>query len=114
MKGIELPVNAIVIVAVAVLVLVVLAAFFSGMFGPNVSKVSAQSAWDTGCTMADRRGCLQEDFGWDGTGCYPDMALTVAGYDPDGDTLPNSILEACQVVYNTADCQECRNFCCGA
>ena len=49
MKGISLPINAIVIVAIAVLVLVVIAAFFSGMLIPSSLEIQRETAVNKAC-----------------------------------------------------------------
>ncbi len=49
MKGISLPINAIVIVAIAVLVLVVVAAFFSGSLIPASLEMKRQTVLNNAC-----------------------------------------------------------------
>lgn len=49
MKGISLPINAIVIVAIAVLVLVVIAAFFGGFFSGFVLNMQREDALSKAC-----------------------------------------------------------------
>ena len=51
MKGISLPINAIVIVAIAVLVLVVIAAFFSGMLIPSSLEIQRETALNKVCNI---------------------------------------------------------------
>ena len=51
MKGISLPINTIVIVAIAVLVMVVLAAFFSGMFIPSTIEMKREQAMSKACNQ---------------------------------------------------------------
>ncbi len=110
MKGIDLPINAIVIVAIAVLVLVVIAAFFVGVVGPGTGTMNSQSAWNKGCAQATARGCMQADFG-----LVQDLEpLPIAGYDPDGDHVDNSIRDACRAVYGYTEGNDCRNACCGS
>ncbi|MCX6819097.1 MAG: hypothetical protein NT129_03820 [Candidatus Aenigmarchaeota archaeon] len=108
MKGIDLPINAIVIVAIAVLVLVVIAAFFVGVVGPGTGSMNSQNAWNTGCAQARARGCLQADFGVEGE------PLPIAGYDPEGDGTANNIMDACEAVYGYTEGIDCRNACCGS
>jgi len=50
MKGAELPINMIVIVAVAVLVLVVTAGFFGGFFASNVGTIGFEQAFNNACS----------------------------------------------------------------
>lgn len=51
MKGISLPINMIVIVAIAVLVLVVTAGFFGGFFGSNVGTIQLEQAISNACNQ---------------------------------------------------------------
>jgi hypothetical protein len=56
-KGIELPINILVIVAVAIIVLLgVIALFYSSWF-TSTGPVSSQSAISAGCNSASRMGC---------------------------------------------------------
>jgi len=50
MKGISMPINLIVIIAIAVLVLIVLAAFFTGAIGPGTTTISRAAALQSACT----------------------------------------------------------------
>lgn len=109
MKGISLPINAIVVVAVAVLVLVVIAAFFAASAGSGMTTITHQQAWDKGCSQIRAKGCLTADFA-------AATAYEIDNYDIDGDGEPwNTILDACHNVYGTnTDSDQCRTLCCGA
>lgn len=49
MKGIELPVNILVIIAIAVIVLLgLIGLYMAGMLGPGIS-IQQRQAWNTGC-----------------------------------------------------------------
>ena len=54
MKGISLPVNAIVIIAIAILVLAVVAAFFTGVLGGGIATISLEQAFTKGCDSLSR------------------------------------------------------------
>lgn len=57
MKGIELPINILVIVAVAIIVLLgVIALFYSSWFS-STGPVTSQSAISAACSQASRQGC---------------------------------------------------------
>ncbi|MBI3190709.1 hypothetical protein HYZ41_03320 [archaeon] len=102
-KGLELPINMIVVIAIAVLVLVVVAAVFSGNFLSGTNTITAQVAWANGCNQARARGCAVNDFG----------TLNVAGYDPDGDKVDNTLLSACQAVFGSDyTVATCKAKCC--
>ncbi len=48
-KGISLPINLIVILAIAILVMVVVAAFFVGVFGPSTAGISLDKSLSEAC-----------------------------------------------------------------
>lgn len=120
----ELPVNAIVIVAIAVLVLVVLAAFFTGFIGRSFGTINHNDAWTRGCSTAKAQGCLVSAFTGTTTSesalCTDSATpcLTITDYDPDGDGRFDSLLTACSHVFGisvtdaTAP-EQCRTKCCG-
>lgn len=51
MKGISLPINVVVIIALAVLVLVVLGAFFGGYFGGSTIELQRERALESACSQ---------------------------------------------------------------
>ena len=51
MKGVELPVNVLVIVALAVIVLLGVVALFTGVFGPSGATITTTQAWQQACTQ---------------------------------------------------------------
>lgn len=58
MKGLELPLNMIVLIIMAVLVLLVVAAVFTGYFGRNVDVIGLQTAFSEGCnTLRSTYNC---------------------------------------------------------
>ena len=90
MKGISLPINMVVIIAVAVIVLLSLAAFFMGGFVHPTAKMSDTDAWNTGCGMWRMRGCKLADVD----------DITILGYDPNGDGKDDSVAVACARAFN--------------
>ena len=105
MKAMSLPINMIVIIALAVIVLLGVSAFFMGSFGPGSQSVSATNAWNAGCGMAKMRGCDTALFG-------TTNGLTITGYkDSNGNIY--TLNEACNAVYGTTDATACQNYCCG-
>ena len=79
MKGISLPVNAIVIIAIAILVLTVVAAFFVGGVGPGMQTITLEQAFTKGCDSLVR-----------GNNCDKTKisSIIVTGYPATGDTIP--------------------------
>lgn len=107
-KGLSLPINLIVILAIAILVMVVIAAMFVMYTGQAGSSLSDSTAWSQGCQTVRQRGCLSTDF--TGTTAYK-----VPNYRPSGGTTDESILVACQRFFadTTLDGTTCRTKCCG-
>ncbi|MBI2172832.1 MAG: hypothetical protein HYT73_01310 [Candidatus Aenigmarchaeota archaeon] len=60
-KGMELPINMIVIIALAVLILVIITAFTTSQFGGGVSSISQEAAFAQLCTQYRGGGCTT---GW--------------------------------------------------
>ena len=48
-KGLELPINMLVIIAIAVLILVVVALFFTGTFGSGIDTITFEPAFQQAC-----------------------------------------------------------------
>ena len=135
MKGISLPINTIVIISIAALVLVVLTTVFTNIFGTGITTISDQDAWSRGCATAIARGCnTLADFQQAGS----DTGLYIPGYDPYGNDPkdPNTgvsictqaevsdgstdtcdddtIYMACQKIYGTSTAEYCKTRCCGS
>jgi len=63
-KGIELPVNAVIIIALAIFVLLMLAAFF-GKSSEGFTDTQYQSAFYSACAQWSSGGCSDNDFNQD-------------------------------------------------
>lgn len=105
MKGIELPVNVLVIIAVAVIVLLgVIALYMSGFIG-STPALNMNVAWNQGCASVVRN-CA-------GTAIGTDIAVN---YDVNGDgkiVLANdNFLTLCQKIYgSTTSIGTCKQKC---
>ncbi len=128
-KGISLPINMIVILAVAILVLVLISAFFLNSAGGNQTKLGDQSAWSAGCAQAIASGCTSGAFSAPVSG-DPSKGLLIANYDPDSDDdksaagrctqsnladdkcSDNTLNNACRKVYGISDSIQCKAKCC--
>ena len=126
-KGISLPINMVVILAIAVLVLVVVAGFFVLQFTGGQIIINDIDAWGQGCATAQSRGCNSADF-------ESATGLKIPRYDPqrndekvqgaskclqpgqqDSDFCKdNTLYEACRRTQNGANAEECKTKCCGA
>jgi hypothetical protein len=62
MKGVELPINVLVIVAIAIIVLLGLVALYFLGFGPFSTGVSLQAAKSQGCQALVNQGCGDTDI----------------------------------------------------
>ena len=98
-KGIELPINILVIVAVAIIVLLgVIALFYSSWFG-GTGQISAETAKANACNRASREGLCTTD-----TDTLPVTYKTYTNLD-----------EFCQGEYGTTDDADanCLRLACG-
>ncbi len=113
MKGVELPINILVVVAVAVIVLLgVVALYFSGFVTP-AGVMSSEAAKEAGCTrvMRNPNGCITVD---------PSTILldgTVTGlpaFDANDDasiTNADTLLALCDNYFGVAAAGDCRKLC---
>ncbi len=102
MKGIEMPVNTVIIVALAIMVLLMLAMFFFGGTR-QMSATSLESAWSQGCSILKSHNCEADKV----------EGIMVA--DITGDGIKDSLLLICRAKYQDDTVSEywCRNKCCG-
>lgn len=91
MKALSMPVEMIVVIALAVIVLLAAAAFFVLGWGPQSGAISDSSAWQKACGQAKQRGCLLADF----TATAAGEPIIVPEYDVNKDGTPEGILTAC-------------------
>ena len=129
-KGISLPINMVVILAIAVLVLVVVAAFFVLQLGGSQTTINDQTAWSTGCSTAIARGCSVSAFQEP-----PEGGLYIPRYDPNGNDPKNpttkastcsdstlssegcgddTLRTACEKTQGVRGSEACRAKCCGS
>lgn len=97
MKGISLPINSVIIIALAILVLALLGYMFITGTNPFVS-VGYESALNNGCKIFLESNQSVEDI--------------MVG-DIDGDGNPDNLLTACQLYYSneTMEPGECEQRC---
>lgn len=62
MKGISLPINAMIIITIGALVLVVVSGLFISSSGSSTKILGETEAWNLGCSQARVRGCNLADF----------------------------------------------------
>lgn len=84
-KGISLPIEMIVIIAIVMLVLVVLAAFFLYQFPTFAAGITDNTAFSTGCrTMVSTYNCAVDP-----------VTIIVPNYRPPGTTMDQTLAVAC-------------------
>ncbi len=102
LKGISLPVNSVIIIALAVMVLLMLAAFFTGVFR-QTGSVDVGNAWTQGCSI------LKHTYN-----CNGSKVAEIKTSDITGDNVDDSLLVVCRAKYkdDTVSKYWCRNKCC--
>ena len=113
MKGIALQINTIVVVAIAVLVLVVLAAFFAGWLGVSTSEMSLETSLNKACSnWRSLYNCADSGYVDNPDPVSEDDLGATAQYQALGDEFPRSysVAELCNLAgYTTEDA--CRRKC---
>ena len=91
----------IIIIAIAVLVLIVLAAFFVGGVGRQVGTITDTEAFSKGCLILKiGRNCAVSP-----------TQIVIKDYKPLGQDTDGSLLQACQNTNNGADDATCKRSC---
>ncbi len=91
MKGIELPLNTIIVMAVVVIVLLATASFFFQIWTPGAMQIGGQQAFNTGCRYYDDLGCDLKTSVTEGA-----SEITIENYDG------GNLLAACRSVYGSS------------
>ncbi len=105
-KGISLPVEMIVIIALAVIVLLAAGAFFAVGFMPGAGQTEDVAAWQRACGTMKLRGCTLTDFTTNAN------SITVPGYDSNKDGSDDFVLVACQRATGYTSATDCHKDCC--
>lgn len=103
MKGIELPVNALIIVILAVLVLLGILALYAGVWSPSSGGIILESAKNNGCHMLASMGCNAADTN-----------IITVNYDASGNGNigpEDTLLELCIKKYFKLTEEDCKNLC---
>jgi hypothetical protein len=101
MKGISLPINVIVIIVLAMIVLLAVIALFFGVWKPE--QLTVEAAKNNACNMLVS------------TGCDSASSIVVRDFDANQDGEVNSedtLLALCDTWYNIDDDFECRKTIC--
>jgi hypothetical protein len=104
LRGVELPINVIVIIILAVLVLLAILALFMGVWTPGESSITLEAAKNNACQMLVSMRCNQ-----------PLESISVLDFDADKDGTLNgagdTLLALCQNWYHV-DENICKNQVC--
>ena len=104
-KGISLPIETMVIIAIVILVLVVIVAFFIGGSGQQLNSIGHDAAIGKGCVILGTQNSCKIN----GDKESSLRSIQIAGYDPDGDGTSNSLFDACNNKGLNAD--TCWKYC---
>jgi hypothetical protein len=123
MKGVELPINVIVIVVLCLVVLLAILALFWGVWTPGVAGISLEAAKNNACQMLVSTGCDSpasitiKDFDADKDGTLNEADL-ISSTDPadckpgnNGKTLGDNLVMLCLCWYG-ADETSCKTRIC--
>ncbi len=132
-KGVSLPVNVVVVIVMAALVLAIIVMFFGSYSGQSTKSMSHAAAWSQGCMNAKAQGCKEAAF--DYAVVTPAEPIFVSGYDPGGNDPAggckvdgtgvsldncgdNLLVSACKNFFGLSAGQSslkttCRDKCCG-
>ncbi len=94
MKGLELPINMIVVIVVALIVLIAVAAFFTGSLDSGKTAMDAQQKWQSACSAIKMRNCKASVL----------LDMTI-------DNTP--VLDMCKSIAGTDNPEDCCEVCCG-
>ncbi|MFH1229504.1 MAG: hypothetical protein V1678_03715 [Candidatus Aenigmatarchaeota archaeon] len=108
MKGVELPINVMIIIVLAIIVLLAVMALFFGVWNPGKSSLSLETAKSSACNILISTGCK-------------DTSIKVNNFDVDGDGITNdgtnvdngdTLQKLCELYYNTgSDVVKCKAIC---
>ncbi len=116
MKGIELPISTLIIIAVALLVLLGIVALWMGGWSGGSTAISVESAKASGCSivMHHSEGCqsaLTDNIIYDGGAGANHLFI----FDADGNGTPgeaaDTLLALCNRYYSAATETACRKIC---
>ena len=118
MKGVSLPINVLVIVVIAVIVLLGIVALYFGGFSPFGAAIGVEGAKNDACGRLVRMGCSSSTGSINVTNFDADMDGNI---DPGTETFSGGILTCangndnlgrlCACYYNRTTDSNCRRLC---
>ena len=126
MRGVELPINVIVIVVICMVVLLAIIALFFGVWNPGKTSITLEAAKTNACQMLVSMGCNQDTFSiavrdfdanknnaqvsgdnWD----WNDAVMTPAQKCGTTATSQDNLAALCYCYYSRQNENDCKNLC---
>jgi Tfp pilus assembly protein PilE len=101
MKGIELPINVMIIVLIALVVLIAIIALFTGVWNPGSQSLSLESAKSSACQKLVSAQCSFETY---------DIVVNNYDADNDGKIDPGTSFSKCSDWTGSTDYDKCDNL----
>jgi len=119
MKGVELPINTLIIVVIVLIVFLAILALFFGVWNPGSSVMALESVKSAACQNLVSRGCeyigtafiIIKDFDADKDGELDDGS-GIDGCGETGGPSQDNLYMLCKCFYNTQDEDECKYTIC--
>jgi hypothetical protein len=122
MKGVELPINILVVVAIAVIVLLALVALYFIGFGPFSTSISIEGVKNAACSELVRRGCVDltntigVNFDADGDGRVGGVGTwtfltSVCNVSPPAVGAGDNLASLCECQYSRTSEAVCKRLC---
>lgn len=124
MKGVELPINVMIIVVLAIIVLIAVAVLFFGAWNPGKGSISLETAKNSACQILVSRGCdihpnaIQiSDFDADNDNSNDPTGGLAANCGPGGSGTGDTLWSLCvcqlNILQSTDGCKKCMMNVCG-
>lgn len=108
-KGISLPIEMVIIIAISVIVLLAIIAYFVGNIGTMNKRLGDTEAWNQACAMIKNRGCETAGLTQDD---IENMKISFWYPYADEPSYMGSVADACQISAGTRDVTVCVTSCC--
>jgi hypothetical protein len=120
LKGIELPVNALIIVILAVLVLLGILALYGGVWSPSSGGINLESAKNNGCHMLASTNCQSGpetiaisnfDANKNGQSNDPGTVSAWGTACPNAAWTSDNLAALCACFYYKTSSEDCKKLC---
>lgn len=107
-KGISLPIEMVIIIAISVIVLLALVAFFVMQMNNQSGRMNNAQAWQDACAIIKQRGgCVGNEIP---PGDFE--STTIYNWRPYNDEADGTLLDACRIGAGTDNTESCIDACC--